>query len=121
VLVAEDDETNALLTGRLLTKMGHVVVRVRDGMEAVRAASSEAFDLILMDVRMPELDGLEATAQIRAAEVATGRRTAIVALTAGAMKGDDQLCLDAGMDDYLMKPVSAPALREALQRWARRS
>ena len=120
VLVAEDDDTNALLTRRLLTKMGHAVVRVRDGAEVVGAALCEVFDVILMDVQMPELDGLEATARIRAGEVEMGRRTAILALTANAMKGDEALCIAAGMDGYLSKPMCPRALREALQRWANR-
>jgi two-component system, sensor histidine kinase and response regulator len=92
-------------------------VRARNGVEVVAAASEGVFDLILMDVQMPELDGLEATMTIRAREAGTDNHIPIIALTANVMKGDELLCTRAGMDDYLAKPIDPSALRAALARW----
>jgi|CZKU01.1.fsa_nt_gi CheY-like chemotaxis protein len=117
VLVAEDDDTNAILTRALLKKLGHTFVRARNGAEAVSLSAAEAPDLILMDVQMPELDGFEATAKIGLGEKASGRHIPIVALTANAMSGDSERCLKAGMDAYLSKPISLDPLRDALTRW----
>jgi CheY-like chemotaxis protein len=117
VLVAEDDDTNAILTRALLKKLGHTFVRARNGAEAVSLSSEEPPDLILMDVQMPELDGFEATAQIRSGEKGSGRHVPIVALTANAMSGDSERCLKAGMDAYLTKPIGLDPLRDALMRW----
>ncbi len=116
VLLAEDNVVNQRVVASLLEKQGHHVVVACTGQEAVAAATSSAFDLALMDVQMPVLDGLEATARIRAAEAATGRpRLPILALTAHAMKGDRERCLDAGMDGYLVKPIKAKHLLAALR------
>ena len=114
VLVAEDDDTNALLAKAFLEKLGHAMQRARNGAEAVAKAASETFDVTLMDVQMPELDGLEATTQIRARDAVIGGHVPIVALTANAMKGDDQLCFAHGMDLYLSKPVNLASLDAAL-------
>ncbi len=87
-----------------------------DGQFALDALERSTFDLVLMDMQMPRVDGLEATRRLRAKERGTGRHLPVVALTANAMKGDDQLCLQAGMDDYLTKPVDVERLRESLAR-----
>ncbi len=114
VLLAEDNAVNATMTSALLAKLGHQVRVVSDGQAAVEAVSAGTFDVVLMDVQMPVLDGLEATRVIRQAEQTSGRHVPIVALTANAMKGDDLLCLSAGMDAYLPKPVSVEALKDVL-------
>ncbi len=102
--MAEDNAINRLVAVRLLQKAGHRVSVAGDGLEAVAALKRDAFDLVLMDVQMPNLDGFAATAQIRAAEKTTGRHIPIVALTAHAINGDCERCLDAGMDGYIPKP-----------------
>ncbi|HJT76418.1 MAG TPA: response regulator, partial [Gemmataceae bacterium] len=114
VLLAEDNAINQTLAVRLLEKQGHHVVVAGNGREALAALGREAFDVVLMDVQMPEMDGLEATAAIRRGEEGTGRRVPIVALTAHAMKGDRERCLAAGMDGYLAKPVRPEELTRAL-------
>jgi CheY-like chemotaxis protein len=115
LLLAEDNAVNQKLAKRLLEKMGHHVTLAANGEEAVRAHAVAAFDLILMDVQMPEMNGFEATARIREREKMTGERVPIVALTAHAIQGDRQRCLAAGMDDYLSKPLSANALAEKIE------
>jgi signal transduction histidine kinase/ligand-binding sensor domain-containing protein/ActR/RegA family two-component response regulator len=105
ILLAEDNPVNQVVAARLLEKREHQVTVVANGREAVAAVEREAFDLVLMDVQMPEMDGFEATAMIRRAETGTGRHLAIFALTAHAMKGDAERCRRAGMDGYLPKPV----------------
>ena len=115
VLLAEDNVVNQKLATRLLEKMGHRVMLAANGAEAVRLHGSSQFDLILMDVQMPEMNGFEATAQIRDREKRTGDHIPIVALTAHAMQGDRDRCLAAGMDDYLSKPLNANALAEKLE------
>jgi PAS domain S-box-containing protein len=115
VLLAEDNKVNQALAVRLLERRGHTVVVVNSGREALRALENETFDAILMDVQMPEMDGLEATAAIRAAERATGTHTRIIALTAHAMRGDEERCLAAGMDGYVSKPIRAEALFDVLE------
>jgi CheY-like chemotaxis protein/HPt (histidine-containing phosphotransfer) domain-containing protein len=114
VLVAEDNAVNAKLVTRLLEKTGYRVVLATNGREAVVRAAEGDIDLVLMDVQMPEMDGLEATRQIRAQEAGSGRHVPIVALTANAMKGDDARCLEAGMDAYLDKPVDPSKLHRVL-------
>jgi two-component system sensor histidine kinase/response regulator len=120
VLLAEDNAVNQKLATRLLEKMGHRVTLAADGEEAVRAHAGGHFDLVLMDVQMPEMNGFEATARIREREQATGDHVPIIALTAHAIQGDRERCLAAGMDDYLSKPLNAAALAEKLQRVARK-
>jgi CheY-like chemotaxis protein len=99
---------------RLLEKRGHRVTVAENGREAVEELKKRAFDLVLMDVQMPEVDGLEATAQIREREKSTGAHQRIIALTAHAMKGDRERCLAAGMDGYLTKPIRPKELDEML-------
>jgi PAS domain S-box-containing protein len=112
ILLAEDNRVNQRVAVALLTKRGHFVEVATNGSEAVAAAEARHFDLVLMDVQMPEVDGLEATRRIRAREGETGGHLPIIALTAHAMKGDRERCLDAGMDEYVPKPLQAePLLR----------
>jgi PAS domain S-box-containing protein len=111
VLLAEDNPVNQTLAMRVLEKLGHKVQVVNDGREALRRSQAEDFDLILMDVQMPEMDGLEATKAIRAAEASTGKHIPIIAMTAHAMKGDRETCLSAGMDGYLSKPIRIDELK----------
>jgi CheY-like chemotaxis protein len=105
ILLAEDNPINQVVAVRMLEKRGHRVTVVANGREAVAASAREAFDLVLMDVQMPEMDGFEATAAIRQAERAGGRHLPVFAMTAHAMKGDAERCRAAGMDGYLPKPV----------------
>ena len=114
VLLAEDNPTNMKLARRLLERWGCAVDAVGDGSEAVRAALKTAYDVVLMDVQMPVMDGLAATAAVRAAEQGTGRRVPIIAMTANAMQGDRECCLDAGMSDYISKPIRAEHLHAKL-------
>jgi CheY-like chemotaxis protein len=116
VLVVEDSATNQRLAVRLLEKRGIRADVAADGREAV-ALANRPYDLILMDCQMPEMDGYEATRAIRAGEAGGARHAPIVAMTANAMPGDRQRCLDAGMDDYLAKPVDVEALDRVLARW----
>ena len=110
VLLAEDNPVNQALVVCRLEQRGHSVVVAGNGREAVRAWERQPFDLVLMDVQMPEMGGLEATALIRRKEKDCGRHTPIIALTAHALKGDRERCLEAGMDDYLAKPIQAEEL-----------
>jgi two-component system sensor histidine kinase/response regulator len=119
VLLAEDNVVNQRLGTRLLEKMGHRVTLASNGVDAVRAHATTPFDLILMDVQMPEMNGFEATGRIREREQRTGQHVPIVALTAHAIQGDRDRCLAAGMDDYLSKPLNASLLAEKLERVAR--
>ncbi len=114
ILLAEDSLVNQKLAIALLQEQGHHVTVVRNGREAVAASEAGSFDLILMDVQMPEMDGLEATAAIRQRERTTGVRTPIVAMTAHALKGDKERCLEAGMDSYVAKPIRAQELLNAI-------
>ncbi len=120
ILLAEDHLVNQKVAVAMLGSLGHEPTVVPDGAKAVEAWSSGAFDLILMDVQMPEMDGYEAVAAIRSRERSTGGHMPIVALTAHAMKGDRERCLEAGFDDYLTKPIRSRELREAIERWTRR-
>ena len=120
ILLAEDNAVNQKLAVRLLEKRGHVVVVAHNGREAVEAFERESgrdvgFDLILMDIQMPEMGGLEATERIREREHVRGRRIPIIAMTAHAMKGDRETCLEAGMDGYVAKPIHPQALFEAIE------
>jgi signal transduction histidine kinase/DNA-binding response OmpR family regulator len=114
ILVAEDNLVNRAVATGILEKEGHVLVHAATGREAVEAFRDGSFDLILMDVQMPEMDGFEATGRIRELEEATGRHTTIVAVTAHAMAGDRERCLAAGMDDYVSKPLRKEDLLRAL-------
>jgi PAS domain S-box-containing protein len=119
VLLAEDNAVNQRLAALLLRREGHDVTVVGDGDAAVRAVAHVSFDVVLMDLQMPVMDGFEATAAIRAAEGSAGRHLRIVALTAHAMREDRDKCLKAGMDDYLTKPIDPARLRDALVGLAR--
>ena len=115
ILVVEDNAVNQMLALRLLQKQGHTVTVAGTGLEAIEKAAAGNFDLILMDVQMPEMDGLQATAAIRQAEAGTGVHVPILAMTAHAMSGDRDRCLAAGMDGYLSKPVCPRTLFETLE------
>ncbi|MYN21221.1 response regulator, partial [Rugamonas sp. FT107W] len=117
VLLAEDNPVNQRLAVRLLEKLGHRVTLVDSGLAVLERASHGDHDLILMDVQMPGLDGLAATRQIRQREAAQGGHVPIIAMTARAMAGDRERCLEAGMDDYLAKPVDSQQLRAMLLRY----
>ena len=119
VLVAEDNPVNQLVTLKILRKLGYTAEAAGNGREAIAALQKARFDLVLMDCQMPELDGFEATRQIRAGaagEDAVG--VPVIALTANALKGDDLLCLAAGMDAYLTKPIQAGDLASTIEHWA---
>ena len=115
VLLAEDNAVNQRLASRLLEKHGHTVVVTSNGRQAVQAFDEVAFDLVLMDVQMPEMDGFEATAAIRARESEKGTHTPVLAMTAHAMTGDRERCLAAGMDGYVPKPIQAKELFRAIE------
>lgn len=119
VLVAEDHPVNQAIVRRRLQNLGHQVTLVADGAAAVEACSASGFDIVLMDVEMPVMNGLEATRRIRMAEATSGRRTPIIALTALAFEHDREVALAAGMDGYLVKPVSPDALAQVLQEHCR--
>jgi CheY-like chemotaxis protein len=116
VLVVEDNAVNQRVVTRLLEKQGNSVKVAGNGCEALAAFEQQPFDLILMDVQMPEMDGLEATARIREIEKVNGGRVAILAFTAYAMKGDAERCLAAGMNGYISKPVRPEDLFSAIDR-----
>jgi CheY-like chemotaxis protein len=120
ILLAEDNAVNQLLIVRLLEKRGHSVVVARDGREALKLLDHHRFELVLMDVQMPELNGFEVTAVIRQKEAAIGGHLPIIALTAHAMKGDQELCIAAGMDAYLSKPIHSAELFDIIGRLASR-
>jgi CheY-like chemotaxis protein len=115
ILVAEDNAVNQEVIRELLGSLGHTVAIVENGRQAVQAAFAQKFDVILMDIQMPEMDGYEATAEIRRRERTAGGHLPIVAMTANAMKGDDELCLRAGMDDYVSKPIDVERVRRAIE------
>jgi two-component system, sensor histidine kinase and response regulator len=118
VLLVEDGLVNQKVLMHLLKQRGHRVMLATNGAEALSAVQQQRFDVVLMDVQMPEMDGFEATRRIREQEATTGGHIPIVAMTAHAMKGDRERCLEAGMDDYLSKPVRAELLYETLDRIA---
>ena len=117
ILLAEDNAINQIVAKKILVKGGHACDVVADGKQAVEAVRARAYDVVLMDCQMPELDGFEATRSIRALEREEGRspRAHVIALTANAMKGDRERCLEAGMDDYLPKPVKPELLLSMLR------
>jgi PAS domain S-box-containing protein len=115
ILVVEDNPVNQLVATGLLEALGYRTETADDGLAAIEAASTGGFDAILMDVQMPQMDGYTATRRIRENE--TGRHCPIIAMTAAAVEGERERCLEAGMDDYLTKPVDAARLTETLDRW----
>jgi signal transduction histidine kinase/CheY-like chemotaxis protein/ligand-binding sensor domain-containing protein len=115
ILLAEDHVVNKKLAMCLLEKHGHSVVVASNGREAISALETEAFDLVLMDVQMPEMDGISATVAIRESERGTGNHVPIIAVTAHAMKGDQERCLEAGMDAYVTKPIRVVELLAAIE------
>ena len=114
ILMAEDNPVNQRMQTRMLEKRGHSVVVAQTGRQVLELKKCQHFDLILMDVQMPEMDGLEATAAIRESEKGSNTRIPIIAMTANAMTGDRQICLDSGMDDYVSKPIHANVLFETI-------
>jgi CheY-like chemotaxis protein len=119
ILITDDDSNNRILVTNILKRSAYQVVIARDGLEAIELFSTGAADLILMDIQMPNLGGLEATAAIRQLEMESNRRIPIIALTARAMAGDRERCLAAGMDDYLSKPVRSHDLLEKIAQFTR--
>jgi two-component system, sensor histidine kinase and response regulator len=118
ILLAEDNEVNQVVAEEMLQLMGHRVQVVPNGWLAVLAVGRDGFDLIFMDVQMPEIGGHEATRAIRRIEGKTGHHTPIIAMTAHALLEDQQRCLDEGMDDYISKPINSARLSEVLHRWS---
>jgi CheY-like chemotaxis protein len=116
ILLAEDNFFNQKVAVGMLENLGHSVTVAPDGLQAVAAAASGEFDLIFMDVQMPEMDGFRATREIRAQQQQSGLRVPIVAMTAHAMAGDREKCLAGGMDDYLSKPIMNDELKNAIAR-----
>jgi signal transduction histidine kinase/DNA-binding response OmpR family regulator len=119
ILVAEDNPVNQRLVLRVLEKAGHDVVIAGNGIEALSALHRQTFDVVLMDVQMPQMDGLETTAAIRSEEKKTKAHIPIIAMTAHAMKGDKERCLAAGMDGYISKPVRAAEVLETVEKYGR--
>ncbi|HET6197737.1 MAG TPA: response regulator, partial [Acetobacteraceae bacterium] len=119
VLVAEDNAVNQVVVKRMLQKRAHLVTIAGNGRDALAALAHERFDVVLMDLQMPEMGGREATAAIRQAERTQGGHLPIIAVTASAMKGDREDCLAAGMDDYISKPIQYDSLIEKVERWGR--
>lgn len=117
VLMADDAAANRELVSAILRNLGLEVEAVADGAEAVHAVHSGAYDLVLMDVHMPVMDGLQATREIRRMQAGTGRRTPILALTANVQSEQVVRCLEAGMDGHLAKPIQIAELAAALTRW----
>ena len=113
ILVAEDNLSNQKLISILLQKMGHEVTVAQDGQAAINKANAETYDLILMDMQMPNVNGYEATEQLRN----NGCKIPIIALTANAMPGDKEKCLEIGCDDYLPKPINREKLNEMISRY----
>jgi CheY-like chemotaxis protein len=121
ILLAEDNHVNQKVATRLLEKRGHHVFLAENGREALDALAQQPFDLVLMDVHMPEMDGIAATIALREKEKVTGRHQAVVAMTALAMEGDRERCIAAGMDGYLSKPIHAARLEEILALYVARA
>ncbi len=120
-MVAEDNAVNQIVAKLLLKELGLVADVVKTGREAIEAVAANNYALVLMDCQMPDIDGLEATRQIRSSEALTGRHVPIVAITAQAMQGDREKCIAAGMDNYISKPVSLVQLKEILLKYVESS
>jgi CheY-like chemotaxis protein len=114
ILLAEDNRVNQVVATRILEKMGHTVTIANNGAEAIALLAHRIFDLVLMDIQMPQMDGFAATKRIRTQEAQTDSRLPIIAMTAHAMKGDRERCLEAGMDGYVSKPITAAELQSAI-------
>jgi CheY-like chemotaxis protein len=121
VLLAEDNAINQTIAVRVLEKGSHAVTVAENGQAALNACSTPSFDLILMDIQIPGMDGLEATAAIRKKEISTGAHMPIIAMTAHALKGDRERCLAAGMDGYVSKPIRTAELFAAIESVMRES
>ena len=117
ILLAEDNHTNRRVALAFLRKLGLSADAVLDGAEAVQALERVPYDLVFMDCMMPEMDGYEATRRIRSRGLDAGGQTPVIALTANALRGIRESCLEAGMDDHLSKPIDIKALQETLERW----
>jgi CheY-like chemotaxis protein len=115
ILLVEDNRVNQLVASRLLEKRGHAVAVANTGKMALEALDQGSFDLVLMDVQMPEMDGLTATQLLRKSEIGTGKHMPVVAMTAHAMVGDKERCLEAGMDGYVSKPIQITQLFEVIE------
>jgi CheY-like chemotaxis protein len=116
ILLAEDNRVNQIFAKRLLEKQGYNLTVANNGREVLHLLSQDSFDLVLMDIQMPEMDGFEASAAIRAKETGSNKHIPIVAMTAHAMKEDRDKCIAAGMDDYVSKPIDPDALAAAIER-----
>jgi len=121
ILLAEDNLVNQKVAMHFLGKLGHEVFLVENGLQAVAAMEKEEYDLVLMDVQMPEMGGFEATARIRQMEQKLGKHTPIIAMTAHALHGDREKCIDAGMDDYVSKPIQLKQLQLTLDKYISQS
>ena len=121
VLVVDDNAVNQKLAAAILLRAGHIATVVPNGREAVSAMERERFDVVLMDVQMPVMGGFEATRLIREMEAGSGRRTPIIAVTASAMKGDREACVEAGMDAFVSKPIQSARFVETLEQLASKS
>jgi CheY-like chemotaxis protein len=121
ILLAEDNPINQKLAVVLLQKAGYSVDAVENGAQALERVQSNPYNVVLMDVQMPEMDGLEATHRIREMERGTGQHVPIIAMTAHAMQGDRERCLESGMDDYVSKPLEPKVLFNVLERWSQAS
>ena len=117
VLVVDDNEVNRALLLRQLERLGHEATAVAGAVQALEAVAATPYAVVLMDCRMPGMDGMEATRRIRETEAGTGQRVPIVAVTANAMEADREACFEAGMDDFLTKPVMMESLRAVLDRF----
>jgi CheY-like chemotaxis protein len=115
ILIAEDNPVNQTLAVRALTKLGYETAVAENGLVAIKELQRQAYDIVLMDVQMPEMDGLEATRVIRQDQ---SSQPVIIAMTANAMKEDKEACLEAGMDDYISKPIRMEQLVQTLSKWA---